>query len=497
MQAIRSALRGPRHRDAASESASPTAPSGVRMNQRRLGATLLLCAAIAVSVTSCGDDPPAASPGDGSPVTSTVDGAGTTAATVAPPPDPEPTPPEPEPTPPDPEPTPPDPEPAAPGPRQEIDVDGTTTWQEAFDTFTPSEQSCIREALGDEVLGSLLEERVTESELADGEWSLFPCLEPEIAESVMFAALIWSIEDEEQLELGDEERACLRDLVAGIDWNELATAGDDPAPISALVTGTLNCVPDVLLGGMLSDMGVDLEELSDDERACLRDWITGIDWTQLTTDDEAAALALAGGMIGCVPDLLLANMLGEMGVDTEELSDDERACLRDLVAGIDWTGMTTEGEDFAAFAELVTGFAGCIGDPFGAGPAPETPDDHADTAAGATPATAGEPIGGVVDYYGDLDFFAFEAEQGLTYEIDVTLGTLDDSTVALYTADAEFLAYNDDTDDSLASHITWLAPNSGEHLVEVGGYGTGSYTLTITASDSQADTAGGATATAG
>ena len=542
MQAIRSAIRGTRHRDAASGSVASTSPSGLRTTRRRLGATLLLCAAIAATVTSCAGDPSAASPGDGSPVTSAAEGAGATAATVATPPDPEPTAPDAEPATPDAgaeaesdaTPAVDDPEPTAPGPRQEIEGDGATTWQEVFDTFTASEQSCIREALGDEVLGSLLEERVTESELADGEWSLFPCLEPEVAESLMLSTLIWTIEDEEQLELGDEARACLREWVGRVDWNELATADDDPAPISALVTGALNCVPDVLLGGMLGDMGLDLDELSDDERACLRDWITGIDWTRLTTDDEAAALALAEGIIGCVPDLMLATMLDDMGTDLEELSDDERACLHDWIADIDWTrlttddeaaalapisgmmvcvpdlmlanmlgetpklsdeeraclhdwiadidwvGLTTEGGDFPAFEELHAGFIGCINDPFGAEPPPATPDDHADIAVGATPATVGEPIDGVVDYDGDLDFFAFEAAQGRTYEIDVTLGTLGDSTAMLYTADREYvLGYNDDTDDSLASHITWLAPGSGEYLIAVGGYGTGSYTLTI------------------
>ena len=92
-----------------------------------------------------------------------------------------------------------------------------------------------------------------------------------------------------------------------------------------------------------------------------------------------------------------------------------------------------------------------------------------------------------MNHFGDLDFFTFEAVAGESYRIQVTLGTLEDSVLALYDADGWELAYNDDDDDdggSLASLITWVAPGSGSYYVEVGSLGasgTGSYTLSITA----------------
>ena len=73
----------------------------------------------------------------------------------------------------------------------------------------------------------------------------------------------------------------------------------------------------------------------------------------------------------------------------------------------------------------------------------------------------------------------FDAVEGEVYQIDVAPGTLEDPTVALYDADGWQLDYDDDSGDSLAPRLLWPASSSGPLYVEVGGYGAGSYTLTI------------------
>ena len=116
-------------------------------------------------------------------------------------------------------------------------------------------------------------------------------------------------------------------------------------------------------------------------------------------------------------------------------------------------------------------------------------DDHADEiGSGATPAFAGVAIEGSLHelsrrYESDRDIFVFEAEEGALYRVDVTLGTLVDSTLALYDTDGRNLAYNNDQAESLASRTFWQAPSAGDYYVAVGSYGGGggSYTLTITA----------------
>ena len=109
----------------------------------------------------------------------------------------------------------------------------------------------------------------------------------------------------------------------------------------------------------------------------------------------------------------------------------------------------------------------------------DVPDDHGNDIDDATVAAVGADVEGALDYDDDIDYFRFQAEQGESYQIDVALGTLDDSIVDLYDVDGSFLDSNDDYGDTYASRLYWEAPSSGERYVLVGGYGTGTYTLTV------------------
>ena len=114
--------------------------------------------------------------------------------------------------------------------------------------------------------------------------------------------------------------------------------------------------------------------------------------------------------------------------------------------------------------------------------APDARDDHGDSADEATFVTVGGAVTGVLDHAKDIDYFAFAAERGQTYRIDVDLGTLDDSVAALFDADSQRLVFDDDGGEALGSRITWTAAESGTYYVAVAGWGdTGSYTLTVTA----------------
>ena len=110
-------------------------------------------------------------------------------------------------------------------------------------------------------------------------------------------------------------------------------------------------------------------------------------------------------------------------------------------------------------------------------------DDHGNDIDDATVAAVGADVEGALDYDGDIDFFRFQAERGQSYQIDVALGTLDDSIVDLYDVGWSFLDSNDDYGDTYASRLYWEAPSSGERYVAVKGYGTGTYTLTVSLSD--------------
>ena len=106
-------------------------------------------------------------------------------------------------------------------------------------------------------------------------------------------------------------------------------------------------------------------------------------------------------------------------------------------------------------------------------------DDHGDDIDDATAIRVGTDVPGVLDYVDDIDYFRFQAEQGQSYQIDVALGTLDDSIVDLYDADGSYLDARYDYGDTYASRLFWEAPSAGERYVSVYGYGTGTYTLTV------------------
>ena len=127
--------------------------------------------------------------------------------------------------------------------------------------------------------------------------------------------------------------------------------------------------------------------------------------------------------------------------------------------------------------------AGCIDPDAVPGDYEDVPDDHGNDIDDAAVAAVGADVEGVIDYEGDSDYFRFTAEEGQLYQIDVALGSLPDSLLALLGPDGWELTYNDDHGDSLASRVVWEAPESGDYylVVEAGGFDAdvGAYTLTV------------------
>ena len=380
--------------------------------------------ALALVAAACGADDPIPAPTT-SPVTTATDPQTTTTAPAA---EPEPgdvaaDEPSTSPT------TAPDPsEGAAPS---DEDPSGELLWSDVFDDSSASAQDCIRESLGEADLDAALARPVTSDDFpTDDDVSMLACIGPEHARDVVLSGLVWSMQTETGVVVGAEEMACLRESMADIDVIGMVESSDDLGAI-ALLGAFGRCLGDAFISLMLVDSGVEFEDLSDDEKVCLRERQAGVDWDGLTGDPEAgfeAFLDLSLGMFECLPEL------GFDGVSSVE---------------------TPPGVD----------------------------DDHADSYEGATAIDVDEAAGGSLEYDGDVDFFVFEAVEGESYELSVAPRTLDDPTVALYDADTWQLGYNDDSGDSLAPRLFWSADGSGPRYVEVAGYGIGSYTLRVAVSD--------------
>ena len=95
-----------------------------------------------------------------------------------------------------------------------LDLDENSTWQDVYDTLSSSEQSCIRDAIDEDALESLLELNVLRAEAVAGpeEIGAIMCLEPEKASILYTSAVIASMGD-----ASPETQECVRELVPGLD----------------------------------------------------------------------------------------------------------------------------------------------------------------------------------------------------------------------------------------------------------------------------------------
>lgn len=404
----------------------------------------------------------------------------------------------------------------------DIDIGDNTTWQEVFDTLAASEQSCIQDELGDALHELVMKRPVMVVGYAAGEESsIFPCLDPDTARGLFLSMLEAGFAGEVlgvEVELGQDERQCLREWVADIDVASVFAANEGDNALGTASFGIVACAPDPFIQAIAADMGVDgvgldLDALSDDERECLREWVADIDPALLATEDDGTVGAAVFGIFACVPDLLIAAVAAGIGVDIGELSDDERECVREWANSLDEDDMMVmfTQQDDARAAVLGLRLISCVPDLFfqstadadeyaGPTPPPAVPeeqltpvwlptgcitnadavsaeDDHANGIEGATLITVGEAAEGAIDYDVDFDFFVFEAEAGESYQIDVAPGTMWDPVVSLCDGE-EDLEHSDDY-DGLAPRIYWEASSAGPYFVRVAGWDEGTYTLTV------------------
>ena len=367
-----------------------------------------------------------------------------------------------------------------------LTIDRGTSWQDVFETLTASEQACIRDQFGDEVPALLARKVLRDETTQPWETDLFACLAPETGRDLLLGSVLAGME-EEGMEAGAAETACLREVLAGVDpATVVAGTEDDGLEDNAFLGGIWRCLPELLVESVAAEIGVDIDAVSEPERACIREWGRELDAIALLdamdAGDDAPLVELTFGLFRCSPSLLLAGF----GAGGPELDPEAEACLRRLLDETEASDLVGEG---ALEAErFYTGLLVCLPalsqftDAMGAASAgSDGPDDHADFFDGATVIAVGGPASGELGSDHDSDYFVFEAEQGVLYEIDVGLVTLGDSVLTLYDAEWRELAFSDDYEDTLASRIYWLAGYSGDHYIEVWGYDLGAYTLIVEA----------------
>ena len=412
--------------------------------------------------------------------------------------------------------------------------DDEIRWSDVFDGLNTAEQSCIRELFGEAELEAELERLVTTDDFpTEADLSMIDCLDPASVHDLFVSFMVSMMQSETGIAISDGEAACFSERTADIDWVALAVLSDE-ASAYEYVSGMARCLADPFIALILEDSGVEFGDLSEDEIACLRQWLAGVGSDRFAATDEnpEAVLeeiwGLSTGLLECLPEL--SDFGSAEPGDSWTPQEAESVVIGESLEGALDAGDTdlfvfdaVEGEFYEIGVEPGTlddptvalydadGWQLDYDDDSGDGLAPllfwsadssgplyvevggygigsytltvattDIDDDHADSSAGATVAEVGEAVGGSLDFTDDVDFFVFDAVEGEFYEIGVEPGTLEDPTVALYDADGWHLDYDDDSGEWLAPLLLWSADSSGLLYVEVGGYGIGAYTLRVT-----------------
>ena len=326
-----------------------------------------------------------------------------------------------------------------------------TLWADLFDKLTAREQSCIRDSVEPhDQLSQALDKPVLDWVDGPEDWEarIFQCLDPEMAQSLLFYGIIHDQEESYIPSRGELDR--LKELTAATDaasvLRELAcepTAPQDTGTAVKFITGLFLCVPDLFIETSETDV-------NDSQRECLRDLILDLD-----------------------PDLL-----GAMLVGNEYGENDLDAMVEFFTA---WDVCMSRHDDTADTPPPTPSPATPM--PAAATPvhvAPPLSDDHANVNADATPIGIGQEMAGALEFDGDVDYFMFEAEVKEIYQIDTTLGTLEYSDLDLYDSNGERFVINEHRRARAAARLDWQAVETAPYYVRVRGYGTGSYTLTVT-----------------
>ena len=301
----------------------------------------------------------------------------------------------------------------------EVDIGRETLWRDLLDDLYPHERACIEvEGEPDGLDLPILvhgQYYTLEHEVA-----MFACLEPGTARAVFLGAMVADFEQDDGVEIPENEVACIRDMLTGMDAAAVVAAmafdAEDPLIAGEFMAGFYRCIPEGVVS--VGAIGSTPESI--------------------------------GNRIDCAREVLEV-------VNAEIMI----ALMREEE--------TPEAERF--FLALMD----CIYVGYG-----DIEDDHADRIADATVTQAGHTLAAAVDYYNDVDFFAFVAEEGTIYQVGVGLGTLEEVTISLYGPYPEYdeLHSASSHENGQTTSIFWQSSITDMVFVSVhGGEGTGDYSF--------------------
>ena len=163
-------------------------------------------------------------------------------------------------------------------------------------------------------------------------------------------------------DLQDDEAACLRESFSELDWDAVFADAAGPDALIAGMVGVFielfRCSPTMFLS-----MAFETEvEITDQEAACVREFLADFDPMALLAGmDEAAWIEESFDFFACVPALFLAEVAG---ISIENLAEEEKACVRDWANEVDRAALAqalaSGDDDSAVLAQFAPELVACM-----------------------------------------------------------------------------------------------------------------------------------------
>ena len=218
-------------------------------------------------------------------------------------------------------------------------LDADATWENDFAALTPVEQDCIRDHVEQETLEQVMERGFFDADgLRFHESIVAWCLAPRTARALWLSVITADLAEGGFDVSGDEEQACLRNLLEGIGLG--THLADVVTYVLEESLGPYVCSPDLYAGVAVNVAAYfGLEVVPDDrERACLQDWMASAD---AEPESTMSGIDLTGlvlyGIYVCVPDVsvnvVVQTVVDPLGMHVKP-TDEEQACVDDVLASL-------------------------------------------------------------------------------------------------------------------------------------------------------------------
>ena len=244
----------------------------------------------------------------------------------------------------------------------DIGMGPDTTWGDLIIQFSSSEQKCLNTELADsrdEVYGTYI---LTDPDFPDWGLTYFECLNEDTAGAVFGSLILTGILEDDTVSLTDAEVQCVGEWADELDIQAIlpGLADENEAALAMLLEGLTQCLSSVYMPEFLEAMNIDADALTTEERDCVVEWMAGFDWVAVMESTYGGDMTWLQEnlpqLMQCSPRAFLPIFFADFGIDLDNLTSEERACLEEWIVDLDWGPLlgVMDEDPYASFDEALS-----------------------------------------------------------------------------------------------------------------------------------------------